>query len=152
MPANLHAVIIRSCGAGARGFTDPLTISGWAPNGWRQQRRQSKVQKTRSANKSEGRKRSGPEEGPRFQVRHMIENSKASEAGPKTELSAPRGTLRKKERIACCPRCNGKMVAEGEEGDSACFTCGNVVYENPLILTPEMKPGNRRLSHGGERL
>jgi hypothetical protein len=31
------------------------------------------------------------------------------------------------------------MLAEGDDGDSACFTCGNVHYGHPSLITPDLK-------------
>ncbi len=55
-------------------------------------------------------------------------------------------------RFPPCPRCSGRMLAEGKAGDSSCLTCGNVVYAVP---SEPMLPGQRkerRPSHGGTSL
>jgi len=37
-----------------------------------------------------------------------------------------------------CARCHGKMMVDRTSGDSACFTCGNVVYLVPPIENLEV--------------
>jgi tRNA(Ile2) C34 agmatinyltransferase TiaS len=49
-----------------------------------------------------------------------------------------------------CVRCGGKMVPDGNDGDRACFTCGNVVYRLPPVEPPTRR--ERRPSHGGANL
>jgi hypothetical protein len=42
------------------------------------------------------------------------------------------------------------MLPEGSDGDSACFTCGNVIYLVPPLEITVRK--ERRPSHGGSSL
>jgi hypothetical protein len=49
-----------------------------------------------------------------------------------------------------CVRCGGRMMTDGTGGDSACFTCGNVVYLIPPLDVAF--PKERRPSHGGSSL
>ena len=54
--------------------------------------------------------------------------------------------------IAACPRCRGRMMSVGADGDLSCFTCGHVSY---LEVMPKIEPGDkreRRPSHGGQSL
>jgi uncharacterized Zn finger protein (UPF0148 family) len=49
---------------------------------------------------------------------------------------------------ARCPRCTGRMMFD-KEGDSACFTCGNVVYSTPPVDSMEpVRREPRRTYHG----
>ncbi|HLF09344.1 MAG TPA: hypothetical protein VI789_08395 [Dehalococcoidia bacterium] len=50
-----------------------------------------------------------------------------------------------------CGRCGGRMLTAGHDGDSACFTCGNVVYRQLPVL-PSLKDLERRPSRGGKSL
>ena len=51
-----------------------------------------------------------------------------------------------------CPRCSGRMLADLSSGESACFTCGHVMYPTePLPLTPRRKT-ERGPSHAGAKL
>jgi hypothetical protein len=48
-----------------------------------------------------------------------------------------------------CDRCHGRMMFDAE-GDSACFTCGNVVYRLPPLPVGEgVLRAPRRRFHGG---
>lgn len=53
-----------------------------------------------------------------------------------------------KQSLPRCPRCRGKMILDEETGDSACFTCGNVVY----ATTPTNWATQRVISHAGQNL
>jgi hypothetical protein len=48
-----------------------------------------------------------------------------------------------------CPRCHGRLLRQGMDGDLACFSCGHVVYD--LAPLP-IEVGRRAPSHGGWRL
>jgi tRNA(Ile2) C34 agmatinyltransferase TiaS len=53
---------------------------------------------------------------------------------------------------ARCLRCGGRMIVNGE-GDSACFTCGNVVYLlPPMDILEPMRRESRRTYHAGVEL
>jgi hypothetical protein len=71
------------------------------------------------------------------------------ETGP---ALAPVASVQVRGQFPRCPRCSGKMIAEGEQGDSACFTCGNVVYSLPPLTIQEPSRRERRPSHGGRSL
>jgi tRNA(Ile2) C34 agmatinyltransferase TiaS len=48
-----------------------------------------------------------------------------------------------------CPRCGGRMMGSGAEGDIACFACGHRIYR----WAPESQPPPRhRASSGGRSL
>ncbi len=49
-----------------------------------------------------------------------------------------------------CPRCRGRMLSTGVEGDLGCFSCGHLIY----AVAPEahMDVRRRGASHGGESL
>lgn len=51
-----------------------------------------------------------------------------------------------------CDRCGGRMLAEGEDGDSACFTCGNVLYGHSSLITPYLRDLEKHPSRGGQSL
>lgn len=57
-----------------------------------------------------------------------------------------------KMRLPRCVRCGGRMLAEGDDGDSACFTCGNVFYGHPSLITPDLKNLEKHPSQGGNSL
>jgi len=45
------------------------------------------------------------------------------------------------------------MFPEGENGDLACFTCGNVIYHISLPAAALLHPGEEpRVAHGGRSL
>jgi hypothetical protein len=53
-------------------------------------------------------------------------------------------------RTATCPRCQGRLLAQGMDGDRACFSCGHIAYQiEPLSV---MENGKRAPSHAGWRL
>ena len=49
-----------------------------------------------------------------------------------------------------CPRCKGRMLDTGTEGDLSCFTCGHSIY----AVAPELDLQNKQRppSSGGSRL
>ena len=49
-----------------------------------------------------------------------------------------------------CPRCQGRLLKQGLDGDRACFNCGHVAYGLPPVSLPDQ--GRRMPSHGGYRL
>ena len=51
-----------------------------------------------------------------------------------------------------CPRCKGRMLPDGKDGDAVCFTCGNVVYKEGTILSSLAKTTERGPSHAGQSL
>jgi len=55
-------------------------------------------------------------------------------------------------RVLRCSRCGGRMLSEGDDGDSACFSCGNVVYRQTPLAVPILKEFERRPSRGGQSL
>ena len=57
--------------------------------------------------------------------------------------------LTRKSRLPC-PRCGGRMMGSGTEGDIACFACGHRIYR----WAPESQPpaGRRGASSGGNSL
>ena len=65
---------------------------------------------------------------------------------------APIAVAQVRTQVARCQRCGGKMIAEGEQGDSACFTCGNVVYGLAPLMIQDPTRRERRPSHGGRSL
>jgi hypothetical protein len=52
-------------------------------------------------------------------------------------------------RREACPRCKGRMLADGSEGDRACFNCGYLIYKDLPVPPVE---GERRPSHAGTSL
>ena len=62
------------------------------------------------------------------------------------EQEAPEAAVNRNGR---CDRCHGRMMFDAE-GDSACFTCGNVVYRLPPLTDADIiKRAPRRRFHGG---
>jgi tRNA(Ile2) C34 agmatinyltransferase TiaS len=51
-----------------------------------------------------------------------------------------------------CQRCGGRTIPDGDNGDAACFTCGNVIYFTTPLPIPENGRRERRPSHGGRNL
>jgi len=51
-----------------------------------------------------------------------------------------------------CPRCQGRMVPDGTEGDLSCFTCGFVIYIGAVPAPLEGTAWRRQPSHGGHKL
>jgi tRNA(Ile2) C34 agmatinyltransferase TiaS len=51
-----------------------------------------------------------------------------------------------------CPRCNGRLMSPGRDGDRACFTCGHVSYALEPIVISDVTSRRRRPSHGGSML
>ena len=51
-----------------------------------------------------------------------------------------------------CPRCNGRLMSPGRDGDRACFTCGHVSYALEPIIISDVTSRRRRPSHGGSML
>lgn len=47
-----------------------------------------------------------------------------------------------------CPRCRGRMLTSGSEGDLACFSCGHRIY----AVAPETDVRRRGASYGGSSL
>jgi len=68
------------------------------------------------------------------------------------EASAPVAVVQARSQTPRCQRCGGKMISEGEQGDSACFTCGNVVYGLAPLMIQDSSRRERRPSHGGRSL
>jgi tRNA(Ile2) C34 agmatinyltransferase TiaS len=69
------------------------------------------------------------------------------------EASAPVVMVQVRSQVSArCLRCGGKMISEGEQGDSACFTCGNVVYGLAPLMIQDSSRRERRPSHGGRSL
>ena len=53
-------------------------------------------------------------------------------------------------RREACPRCKGRMLPEGPDGDRACFNCGHTIYKDlPMNLIEDKE---HRPSHGGKSL
>jgi tRNA(Ile2) C34 agmatinyltransferase TiaS len=50
-----------------------------------------------------------------------------------------------------CPRCRGRMLSNGAEGDLACFSCGHLIYRWAPELE-DLQPRRRGASSGGRRL
>lgn len=48
-----------------------------------------------------------------------------------------------------CPRCKGKLLRAGSDGDRACFTCGHIEYRLPPVADTQVR---RRPSSGGRSL
>ena len=44
---------------------------------------------------------------------------------------------------APCPRCQGRMVRDGTEGDVSCFTCGFVIYTGAVPTGAPNPDGGR---------
>lgn len=59
--------------------------------------------------------------------------------------------MTERSRAAPCPRCNGRMFADGR-GDLACFTCGHVRYSEPPEPPDPGGKRERRPSHAGQNL
>ena len=53
---------------------------------------------------------------------------------------------------APCPRCQGRMVPDGREGDLSCFTCGFVIYIGAVPAPLDGTIWRRQPSHGGHKL
>ena len=53
---------------------------------------------------------------------------------------------------ARCLRCGGRMLVGGADGDSACFTCGNVVYRLAPLVVADPDRRERRPYHAGRSL
>ena len=51
-----------------------------------------------------------------------------------------------------CPRCNGRMVRDGTDGDISCFTCGFVIYTGAIPEPAQLESWRRQPSHGGHKL
>lgn len=49
-----------------------------------------------------------------------------------------------------CPRCRGRMLTSGSEGDLACFSCGHRIYVQPPAA--DLPMGQRGASSGGHSL
>lgn len=64
-------------------------------------------------------------------------------------LEAAHAEIAKKARQPC-PRCHGRMLTTGTEGDLACFSCGHRIY----VWAPEIDSRVRRRgsSHAGSSL
>jgi len=75
-------------------------------------------------------------------IRSELDNDHGADA---PTLSEPGS--READGPASCPRCSGRLMGEGSDGDRACFTCGHVVYATAPLTLPEA--GKRRPSHGG---
>jgi tRNA(Ile2) C34 agmatinyltransferase TiaS len=59
-------------------------------------------------------------------------------------------TVTQEPRREACPRCKGRMLADGDQGDRACFNCGYMIYKE--VPLPPIEGGERRPSHGGKSL
>ena len=58
--------------------------------------------------------------------------------------------VREERRPEACPRCSGRMLPDGAEGDRACFNCGHTIYKAlPMSLVDDRE---HRPSHGGKSL
>ena len=55
------------------------------------------------------------------------------------------------DKLTPCSRCGGRMLLDAQSTDQPCFTCGNVISALPVI-TVDIKPRERRTSHGGKSL
>ena len=85
-----------------------------------------------TARRRTGRERLVAEDAPSGSTQEPVDNSKASPT-PAAQ--------------ATCPRCQGRLLRQGMDGDRACFSCGHVAYQlEPLSVTAIVK---RAPSHGG---
>jgi uncharacterized protein (DUF983 family) len=54
-----------------------------------------------------------------------------------------------KAGLSECPRCRGRMFPVAGTVDSACFTCGNVMYG---VIPEGIPPKEPHPAHGGKQL
>ena len=52
-------------------------------------------------------------------------------------------------RVLICPRCQGRMMQAGVDGDMACFSCGHVTYKPGSTPPSPLKLPERRPAHKG---
>jgi tRNA(Ile2) C34 agmatinyltransferase TiaS len=78
-----------------------------------------------------------------------IFEEKAAQLQADQLFAVPSMAPRHPATITRCPRCRGRMFPGGSDGDTACFTCGHVIYSaQPSTLALL----DRHPTHGGQSL
>ncbi len=70
-------------------------------------------------------------------------------AGSEISAADAQANLARRARVPC-PRCQGRMLSSGSEGDLACFSCGHRSYA--VAPGPDLEVRRRGASYGGKSL
>lgn len=70
-------------------------------------------------------------------------------AGSETPAVDAQADLARRARQPC-PRCQGRMLTSGTEGDLGCFACGHRIYA--VAPNVDMEVRRRGASYGGKSL